>query len=493
MYQCDVLIIGLGPSGMFIANEMQKHNINYFVVDKRKVISNITRAVNVTPASMALLKFSIKLDIENKAIKTDFIKAYWDGKIISRISYRYQNFPYRNLFYFPQPQLEKALYENIQESRIFEETTVTSIQRNEDSYIVELLDKNSNKISIKCQYIIGSDGNNSFVRQWSNIQSEEEDYNSNFLLFDIETKKSITKDSSYYLFEDGYMIIVPIDDRQYRIILSSKDLKGSNGDCFNNIKFIREALNKHCKIDVIINKIVWFTQANFRHRIADFCHEGNIFLVGDAFHIFSPVGGLNLSTGIQDAANLGWKLAYVIKGYAGKDFLYSYAIERMAAVNNVREKTQHLTHVLTNAKNYFPAQSYITSFSNRYQLKHELPKILSGYDQYPIFPASKSSNKFQQGHHFSEFIKHRHFYEKICKSLDSRKFNLLTSKSIVLNLKAPDYLVCSVISDLNLENIYILIRPDGYIQKIGKITDISDLQNYFEQYLGVDRKCLISI
>jgi 2-polyprenyl-6-methoxyphenol hydroxylase-like FAD-dependent oxidoreductase len=474
MRQCEVLIVGLGPSGMLLANELQKHDIDYLIVDKRAAISNVTRAVNVTPASLAILRYSSDLTIKNQGFKTNKIVAYWHKKLISRISYKYQKFPYKDFFYLPQPELESLLYEKIhdKENRVKENTEVVSIENISDGHLVNLLDEHANPSTIKCQYLIGCDGNSSFVRNWANISSDEENYFSSFLLYDVETDETITTDSSYYLFDDGYIIIVPINRNNYRIIYSIKKSISLDLRDKNSIDFVVSVLKKHCNISARINRIIWSTQSGFKHRIARKCRKANIFLVGDAFHVFSPVGGLNLSTGLQDALNLGWKLSFVIKGVANKQLLDTYAEERSVSVKKAKDKTKHLTKVMTSATSYSRALFYITNLANRRFIKTGLPMMLSGYESY---------GKIQ--FHFSELVSHEENYHSICELLDNKKFNLIMSHHVDFDWAKNTYIKKITVPEIPLWNKYLLLRPDGYILKIGKIENLSRLPAYIENYL----------
>lgn len=488
MLECQVLIVGLGPTGMMLANEMQKHHIDYLVIDKRKAISNIPRAVNLTPASLALLEFSLGLNILEKTIQTDAIKVYWNNKLVSRVSYLYQKFPYRKFCYLPQPILEKILHKQLRfkKSKILEETELTEIKKLEKGgYVVNLRSKTAGLINIRCQYLIGCDGNNSFVRQWAKISSEEEDYKSGFFLYDIEVaEKPSVDDSNYYIFEQGYIIIVPIAPQKYRIILSSSELVNYENSNYESVDFLYSFIKKYCKIEVKIKRIVWFTNSGFKHRIANSFYEQDHFLVGDAFHVFSPVGGLNMNTGLQDAVNLGWKLAYTIKGYADRQILKTYVDERKIAVQAIKEKTQHLTLVMIKAKTYEPARRYIGSFPNRIFFKQKLPKMLSGYDGYCELTEYQGVIPFKVGHHISEFISEKFIYSSICRGLDKQKFNLLANEVLVVNQKCRIYLNSFQTRKVNLNNCFLLLRPDGYIQKIDSISNFSALSNYLINYLG---------
>lgn len=485
MREVTVAIIGLGPTGMTVANELQKHGINYVIVDKRKAISEMTRAVNLTPASLSLLEFSLGLDVSKKTTETNAINAYWLGKPISRVSYKFQKFPHRKFCYLPQPLLEKQLFSKLDADNadVIEEAELIGVEKNNEGYVLKINSRLSGESTINAQYIVACDGNNSFVRQWLNIENDTEDYNSNFFLYDIKTEEKIVDDSSYFLFEHGYVIVVPIAVNNYRIILSSTKLSDKNTEKYNNINFLSSFLQEQCSLKLTITDLIWFTQAAFKHRIAQQCQQQKIFLAGDAFHVFSPVGGLNLNTGLQDAINLAWKLAYVIKGFASSRFLVSYTDERMRVIEAIKNKTKYLTQVMTQAENYPAAKKYIISLANRNFLKHELPQLLSGYDSYQSKINTSGQVGFSPGHHISEFISNKSIYSDLCKKIDPTKFNLLINDDVSIDPEIRDLVARINVKQIDLNGHFILLRPDGYIFNSGLLNQADSLRDCLSNYL----------
>ncbi len=441
MKSVDVLIVGMGPTGMVLANELQKWGINYFIIDKREAVSSMTRAVNITPASLALLQYSLKLNLADEIIQTEKIHLFWENKWVSDVNYEKMNFPYKSFSYYKQPHLEKALKDKLDKSRIKEKTELKTIEKNPAGGYKVLLDNEE----ICSQYIIGCDGNNSLVRNWITQENDFEDYGAHFLLFDIETNVNFTEEGLYYIYSDGYIIIAPIDKEknQYRIVLSSAELSKTATEQYNDINFIENYFSKKSNTVISVEKIIWFTSGTFRHRISSVAQHENIFLCGDAYHIFSPVGGLNLNTGLQDAINLAWKLAYVIQGKASPSFLKTYAVERGKSVERTRNATKEMTHYMTNFTTKGELKNHHTNTKNIFE--YILPKILSGYD-----------NQYQ---HVSElFLKEE--YDSFCNSINNLGFNL------VLN-----------------NNQWLLISPDGYIVDAIEKEKLNEVENSINKKL----------
>jgi len=410
---------------------------------------------------------------------TNYSNIYIGGEYTDKISYESQRFPYRNFCYLPQPLVEQQLLKILDDDeKIIDESEVINISKIDEKYIVTLKSKNKNNYNILCDYLIGCDGNNSIVRNWLNMDSIFEDYGSSFLLYDVKTKNELTVEANYYLNNNGYIIIAPIAKCRYRIIISTQK---SESDVFNDrcSDFLINTIKVKCNINISINELIWFTKAKFYNRISVSCRKDNCFLVGDAFHVFSPVGGLNMNAGIGDALNLAWKLAYVIKGYSPTTILETYVTERTTVVNKIKKITEFLTSEVINyncsnrLKSNFMKRNF-KSFS-----RDLLAYKLSGYnnlldkDEGCIIPSM-----FKVGHHISEFIKDRKIYAKLCSTIDNIKYSFITSRSFISEENSDINISCYVIPELKLYDKFILLRPDGYILKNSNITYYSLLNSY---------------
>lgn len=489
METVSVLIVGLGPSGMTLAHELEKHGVSYTIVDKRKAISSMTRAVNLTPATMASLRYSMKLSLDHEAINTSRIRLFWENKRIADIDYKNMNFPYKSFSYYPQPLLEEKFSQQLDKYTQRELTELLRIKEVQDGYEVLLFDhRRDKKYWLKCKYLIGCDGNNSTVRKWITDKNDTEDYGANFLLYDVVFKENLTIDSLYYVYENGYIIIVPIGPNRYRIILSFSKLNFNQTEQYNDIDFLENYLNMMLKKQSTpIQEILWFTHSRFSHRIASRSIYGNCILCGDAFHVFSPVGGLNMNTGIQDAINLGWKLAFVLQGKAEHNLLMSYESERSHAVRKIRDKTKHLTQCVTNATNYEGSRKYITALSNRVEQRFKLPYLLSGYDNYNLTEYSSYPNHLSVGHHISENIKCCDTYEMLCDAVNESVFTLIHGRLV------PTDSTKGKLHDLNTlchnhfgDDTWVLLRPDGFIAATGSSDDIGQAHNAVRQLINGD-------
>ncbi|MSP53462.1 MAG: hypothetical protein EXR81_04325 [Gammaproteobacteria bacterium] len=291
----------------------------------------------------------------------------------------------------------------------------------------------------------------------------------------------------------GFQDIAPIDNKKYRIIVSFRDIKRDNNELYGNIAFITQYVREKVNFELNIKELLWFTQSEFRHRIANRANIDACFLAGDAYHIFSPIGGLNMNMGLQDALNLGWKLAYVLKGYANDSLLSTYQSERNYCIKKTKENTAHLTHSLVDAKAYRPTRKYINRPRNKQYTEIELPYRLSGYDNYYTGKSDTyREKKMLPGFHFSEFFENIRSYEKACKKMDNTKFNLLIPRTFFSNKKVSvnaQVLKTVFINKKILQGCAWLVRPDGYISAKVNLTEKENLKKTIELSINGEILC----
>ncbi|MBV9576043.1 MAG: FAD-dependent monooxygenase [Gammaproteobacteria bacterium] len=231
-------------------------------------------------------------------------------------------------------------------------------------------------------YVVGCDGGHSSVRALLNIAYQQQTYFSHFILMDAILEESYSdKNLHYFLTDKGYLILVPLPEKKYRLIASLKGNHPGKDQVDLSIENFQKILNERGAGNIWIKKSIWSTSANFYHKLADCAMQGNTFLVGDALHQFSPVGGTNMNTGIQDAFHLAEKITLVKKKKQAVSYLESYASERMQAAKKIMAVTENATNLLTrNSSSIEEEQKYLPLMRNRSFIKSALPRLFSGLD-----------------------------------------------------------------------------------------------------------------
>lgn len=203
---------------------------------------------------------------------------------------------------------------------------------------------------IEAQFLVGTDGGASAVRQGLGIQMAGEPtltYTTNVVFRTDNLEALHDKPKAYrYIFigpEGTWATLVAINGRdQWRFSLVGDDNKATHDEAYMRAA-IQRAVGREFDFE-ILSMLPWIR----RQLVADTYGTQRIFLAGDAAHLTSPTGGFGMNTGIQDAVNLSWKLAGYLQGWAGRTLLDSYEIEmRPVALRNVAEATGNLKRMLS--------------------------------------------------------------------------------------------------------------------------------------------------
>ena len=187
---------------------------------------------------------------------------------------------------------------------------------------------------IRARYVAGCDGAHSFVRKAAGIPFEGKAYPQTFVLGDVEVDGAITPDALNLFFgKRGFAAFFPLGrPRSWRMIGVAPPNVGAEINPTDRPELTLDELQRIADLSVPIPLRLrdpdWLANFRLHHRQAAHYRSGRFFLAGDAAHVHSPAGGQGMNTGLQDAWNLGWKLALVVRGAASDSLLDSYEAER---------------------------------------------------------------------------------------------------------------------------------------------------------------------
>ncbi|KAL6229455.1 hypothetical protein BDW75DRAFT_225068 [Aspergillus navahoensis] len=334
----DVLIIGAGPSGLVTALWLAKQGTSIRIIDKAKADVSTSRALAIQARTLELYR---QLDIAEEVVANGHkIKAtnIWSegtcqghipiGDIGTGLT------PYPFIHIFSQDQHERLLEERLCSLGVQVERGLELIGFTEnDSSITARLrstDHESNTETCEVAFIVGCDGAHSTVRHATGIEYHGAAYSHIFFVADIEGEGPTINGEAHVSFNQSeFMLLFPYDnDRRARISGAIDDETAQRKGTDIRFEDVAPQIRQSFKLQ--IDKMNWFSTYRSHHRVAASFARGRVFLVGDAAHIHSPVGGQGMNTGIGDAINLAWKLSAVIKKQAGLSLLDSYEIERRA-------------------------------------------------------------------------------------------------------------------------------------------------------------------
>jgi 2-polyprenyl-6-methoxyphenol hydroxylase-like FAD-dependent oxidoreductase len=485
----QVLIVGAGPVGLLLACKLKKSGINVVIVEKRSIRSTHSKALSMNAASLAILhSLGIVERFEQVGKKISDISIHWNKKRISHVNYRHLASRYQHILAIPQPETERLLEEYFIElgGEIRRSVTLSDIKVSASGINASL----DNGASIECDYLIGCDGSHSSVRDYAGIQFTGFDYDMDFYLFDAEVEwEGRTDEVHYFVEEYGFIIMIPLADGNYRFVVRSRfeeETKPSLAD-------YQSILSQYLPQALVIKSVIWESKSKFYNRLASRYRAGNIFLAGDACHLFSPIGGLGMNTGFQDAWNLAWKLIAVIREGEPVKLLNTYDEERRKIALLLRDSTDASTRLISRIdQDIKNIRGWLPIFSNRKRFRNLYPQVFSGLSQ----NYQGSSMIVEGGDFVGKYIPYFTLDDNNKKAssydiVDGENYCLIINcvnscrqyTNIVNNYELKVFLIND--NDAQGENVlvkdeYILIRPDGIVAIHNKLHALNAIAHYFE-------------
>jgi 2-polyprenyl-6-methoxyphenol hydroxylase-like FAD-dependent oxidoreductase len=238
-------------------------------------------------------------------------------------------FPYAVVF--PQDEHERLLIARLGEAgmQVERQTELLSFEEASDRVIARLKRPDGTQETCEAAYIAGCDGAHSIVRETLQIGFPGGTYNHLFYVADVQARgPAMNGELQVALDRADFLAVFPLQgDGRARLIGTVRDEVEHQHE---NLSWndVSKRVIEWIRIDV--ERVNWFSTYRVHHRVADCFRKRRAFLLGDAAHIHSPVGGQGMNTGIGDAVNLAWKFAAVLHGRANASLLDSYEPERIA-------------------------------------------------------------------------------------------------------------------------------------------------------------------
>ena len=496
-----VLIVGAGPTGMTAAIELKRLGMDVRIIDKSEHMARYSQALVVQARTLEQFQ---RYGLADRAIargrKLNEAKFYSEGKLIVNFTLDHVESRYPFALFIPQSETEALLNGHMESMGVRTERSVELVslkQNGEIQATIRHVDGRTEELSPR--WLVGCDGAHSGVREKTGTPFEGGRVGISFFLADAEIMgpDAPADELSLHLSHGNVVFMGRLTDRTVRLIVALHEQPTIDGERDLTIDDFQRMVDQ-VGVRIHIRSAEWMTPFHVTDRQAKHYRIGNVFLAGDASHIHSPVGGQGMNTGIQDVANLAWKVAAVTRG-ADDSLLDSYEEERgevgrallrfterglkfATASNPVVEKLRDtLAPIIVKLP---PVQQNAVGFISETAIEYRSSSIVADYggDGHlragDRLPDLQLKNCGVRSTLLGDWTEPRHRVFGL--NLDKDDIDILRS-----NLRWAD-VVPLINSDLDDEGRRLLgdegkmfvLRPDGYIGFRGRMGFQAELMNY---------------
>ncbi|MEV7099248.1 FAD-dependent monooxygenase [Amycolatopsis sp. NPDC051045] len=380
----EVVVAGAGPTGLMLANELALAGVDVLVLERMHERTGLSKALNLQPRTAEVLDLRGLLGrAEHRSFAT-----VADGHF-AVIPVGYTGWDTRHPYQLgiPQAEVEAALEERLAEQGVHVRRghELTSFSQDADGVTVAAGD-----VRVRAAYLVGCDGGRSAVRKALNMPFEGIEGEGHGVSADVLFKATPPGAPTEWR-SMGNMVtsrspgkfvgVIPLNEPNlYRISFGDRLNRPENLRAEVTDEEVRAAVHERFGPEAEIAEIRWASRFSDDSRLAANYKVGRVLLAGDAAHIHFPAGGQGLNLGIQDAMNLGWKLAAELRNRAPATLLDTYEAERRPVANRVLNNIAAQNALIPLNANQLALRSLFHDLATLPEVQHHLSGMVSGLD-----------------------------------------------------------------------------------------------------------------
>ncbi|MGY2491720.1 bifunctional 3-(3-hydroxy-phenyl)propionate/3-hydroxycinnamic acid hydroxylase [Cupriavidus sp. CP313] len=328
----DVAIIGAGPVGLMIANILGLQGVRVVLVEKLDEIIDYPRAIGLDDEALRVFQSVGLVD----ALLPHTTPHHWmrfvtpGGRCFASIEPRTDEFGWSRRNAFIQPLADRLLYEGLARFAHVQVRfghSVAGFTQDDSGVSIDAADAQGRPVRIRAAYLVGADGGNSFVRRTLDVPFEGRTKPNQWIVVDVRNDPVGTPHIYMHCDPERPYVsaALPHGIRRFEFMVMPGETEEELSRPENMAALIRKVVPEPDQVDYIRKRVY-----THNARLARSFRAGRVLLAGDAAHIMPVWQGQGYNSGIRDAANLGWKLAMVVKGQSGDALLDTYGQERRA-------------------------------------------------------------------------------------------------------------------------------------------------------------------
>ncbi|SNY67442.1 rifampin monooxygenase [Paractinoplanes atraurantiacus] len=334
----EVIVVGAGPTGLMLAGELRLHGVGVVVLDREPAPTPNVRALGLHVRSIEIM--------DQRGLLERFLqrgKQFRLGGFFAGLGTKWPDgldTAHSYVLGIPQTVVERLLAEHAAGAgaEIRRGAEVTGLSQDDYGVTAELADGSR----VQGQFLAGCDGGRSTVRKLLGIGFPGEPSRHETLLGQMEASAPADQIAAVVAEVRKTQLrfgLGPAGDGTYRVVVPA-DGVAEDRAVAPTLDDFRQQLRAFAGTDFGVHSPRWLSRFGDATRLAERYRAGRVFLAGDAAHIHPPTGGQGLNLGLQDAFNLGWKLAAAVAGWAPQELLDSYESERHPVAVDVLDNTR---------------------------------------------------------------------------------------------------------------------------------------------------------
>jgi 2-polyprenyl-6-methoxyphenol hydroxylase-like FAD-dependent oxidoreductase len=459
----DVIIAGCGPTGAMLAAELRLHDVRVLILEQDTEPASFARIVGLHMRSNELLAMRGLLDRVRACSRQRPAGSYFAA--IDKPAPEGLDPEFAYLLGIPQPVLVDLLetHATVLGAQIRRGAALIGLDQDDRGVTVDL----AGGEQLRARYLVGCDGGHSTVRKLLGVGFPGEPARNDTLMGELAL--AVPPDR----IADRRADIRPAGEGVYRVIVPAVGVSDRAEP--PTLDDFRQQLRALAGSDFGAHSPRWLSRFGDATRQADRYRSGRVLLAGDAAHIHPPIGGQGLNLGLQDAVNLGWKLAAQISGWAPETLLDTYHTERHPVAAAVLENTRAQTELLSTGPGPQAARRLLTELMDIDEVNRHLFEKITGIGiRYDFGPGPAPLGRRQPNIKIKSGFLYGHMHHGRALLLD-RTESLTTGGWAERVDHLPD-------GTAGLDAPAVLLRPDGHIAWTGDTQQ--DLNEHLARWFG---------